>query len=152
MKADQFTKAATHLGRGNAVFSPPLTIRRTKGENRRGRLQKACTGCGRCCSGCPENAKNTLDLNYLAHAEDCGARVRTLCEVVGIEELPDGLWRVEATDHIADGNKAAASIEAETVAAEIAGRFETGTAGGTKPGDAISDNDPEALATLIARR
>jgi GMC oxidoreductase len=57
-----------------------------------------------CCSGCPETAKNTLDMNYLAVAEDHGARVITQCEVIDVEEVgpsSDGpRWRVHCVDHL----------------------------------------------------
>jgi cholesterol oxidase len=33
-----------------------------------------CAFCGRCINGCPHNAKNTLDRNYLYLAEKAGAR------------------------------------------------------------------------------
>ena len=49
------------------------TTRRAK-KNVHGVVQRPCTGCGKCCTGCPEGAKNTLDYNYLALAERFGAR------------------------------------------------------------------------------
>ncbi|MFZ1670612.1 MAG: GMC family oxidoreductase N-terminal domain-containing protein, partial [Candidatus Nanopelagicales bacterium] len=36
----------------------------------------ACIGCGQCITGCPHGAKNSLDLNYLAQAEELGAQIR----------------------------------------------------------------------------
>ena len=35
-----------------------------------------CIGCGQCITGCPHGAKNTLDRNYLARAEELGVEVR----------------------------------------------------------------------------
>jgi cholesterol oxidase len=40
-----------------------------------GPLRKGCTGCAGCMTGCRENAKNTLDKNYLFFAEKNGAMV-----------------------------------------------------------------------------
>jgi choline dehydrogenase-like flavoprotein len=107
VKADQLKKAMGHLGRASAFFHPPLAINRKDQTTIGGRTQKACIGCGACCSGCPETAKNTLDYNYLALAENHGARIRTQCEVTDIyphatTAVPgDGGWLVEYIDHCA---------------------------------------------------
>lgn len=61
--------------------------------NAHGRQQGTCVHCGNCDIGCQVLAKNTLDLNYLAVAEDCGAEVRPLHLVQKLEQL-DGGWRV----------------------------------------------------------
>jgi cholesterol oxidase len=50
--------------------------------------------------GCNEQAKNTLDLNYLAVAERNGADVGTRCEVTGIAAAGDG-YEVRFRDHAA---------------------------------------------------
>ncbi|WP_168014666.1 GMC oxidoreductase [Halomonas salinarum] len=50
-----------------------------------GRPQGTCVHCGECDLGCPVGARNTLDLNYLARAEDQGAEIRPLCLVRSIE-------------------------------------------------------------------
>ena len=49
--------------------------------NDQGVEQGTCTHCGNCDIGCPTQAKNTLDLNYLARAEQLGAEVRALHQV-----------------------------------------------------------------------
>lgn len=101
VKADQLRKTAAHLGRAESFFYPPLAVNYRTRENAHGRTQNECNGCGRCCTGCPETAKNTLDYNYLAVAEKFGARVRTQHEVVEIEELAGGAgFRLECVDHI----------------------------------------------------
>ncbi len=100
VKSDQLRKAAVDLERGNAFFHPPLAIAYKTGPNIHGRHQKACTSCGSCCTGCPETAKSTLDFNYLANAERRGARVRTLCEVLDVEELEHDRWAVHCVDHL----------------------------------------------------
>lgn len=62
-----------------------------------GREQGTCTHCGFCCSGCHLQAKNTLDLNYLAVAEDHGADIRPLHVVQAVAPIPGG-YRVQALD------------------------------------------------------
>jgi cholesterol oxidase len=54
-----------------------------------------CLECGSCMTGCRYGAKNTLMKNYLGLAETAGAEVIPLRTVVGIEQRPDGLWRVD---------------------------------------------------------
>jgi choline dehydrogenase-like flavoprotein len=56
---------------------------------------------GNCCLGCKQGAKNTLDLNYLYRAEEAGAEVRTLAEVIWIERPSQNgrRFRVEYHDH-----------------------------------------------------
>jgi len=101
VKADQLRKAVDRLGRSESFFHPPLAVSYATRENAHGRMQKECNGCGHCCTGCPETAKNTLDYNYLAVAEKFGARVRTQCEVLEIEELADGAgFRLDCADHL----------------------------------------------------
>ena len=52
-------------------FRTPLAVNfSSSGTNRFGRVQNICDMRGRCWRGCDHQAKNTLDLNYLARAED----------------------------------------------------------------------------------
>ncbi len=53
-----------------------------KGPDRSG-----CTFCGGCMIGCRQNAKNTLDKNYLYLAERLGATIRPESEVTGVVPL-----------------------------------------------------------------
>lgn len=55
--------------------------------NVHGRQQGTCVHCGNCDIGCQVSAKNTLDLNYLASAENHGAEIRPLHLVVALESL-----------------------------------------------------------------
>lgn len=48
----------------------------------------SCTFCGACMVGCRENAKNTLEKNYLYFAEKGGAKIWSECEVQDIRPLP----------------------------------------------------------------
>src|SRR5207253_22092 len=53
----------------------------------KGPPRATCIGCGGCMMGCRYGAKNTLDLNYLYLAEECGARVFPETKVVNVEPL-----------------------------------------------------------------
>lgn len=91
-KSRLFAQAARDKGRGGAFFSPNLAVhfdpnqsKDARWENAFGREQMSCIGCGECDAGCQIQAKNTLDLNYLAMAEASGRlTVRTLAEVESI--------------------------------------------------------------------
>ncbi|HET9961725.1 MAG TPA: NAD(P)-binding protein, partial [Nitrospiraceae bacterium] len=62
-------------------------------ENPQGKAQGTCTHCGNCVIGCQVRAKNTLDLNYLAEAENKKAEIRDL-HVVRYVEPVNGGYRV----------------------------------------------------------
>jgi cholesterol oxidase len=49
-----------------------------------GPSRKSCIGCGGCMVGCPHDAKNTLDKNYLYLAEKRGAKVVSETKVVDV--------------------------------------------------------------------
>ncbi|MFQ5632156.1 MAG: GMC family oxidoreductase, partial [bacterium] len=67
-------------------------------KNNQGVIQSSCIKCGECDIGCNIHAKNTLDLNYIARAENRkllgnsgrAATVKTDALVYDIEPLPDG--------------------------------------------------------------
>jgi choline dehydrogenase-like flavoprotein len=99
-KSSHLRRAATALGRDDGFFHPPLAINHAAtDDNGFGSAQGACTACGSCCTGCPEGAKNTLDHNYLALAEKHGARVRTQCEVMSLEQSDAG-YTLDCIDHL----------------------------------------------------
>jgi len=66
--------------------------------NPQGKTQGTCVHCGNCDLGCPVQAKNTLDMNYLAAAENAGADVRPLHHVRTIRALQGGGYEVLARD------------------------------------------------------
>ncbi len=59
-----------------------------------GPLRKGCIECAGCMVGCRENAKNTLDINYLWFAEKMGARILPETKAEKISFSQD-LYRVE---------------------------------------------------------
>ena len=82
-------------------------------HNKFGRLQGTCVHCGNCDLGCPVRARNTLDLNYLAQAEDHGAEIRALHFVTGI--VPDGSGYRVHYDRVDNGRRVGESVAAERV-------------------------------------
>ena len=92
------------------------------GQGRRnphgGVLQQPCDYSGDCMIGCATHAKNTMDLSYLALAEEHGAEVYPLHEVRQIAPLKRGSgYRVSFGRH-ADGpatETAAGEVRADTV-------------------------------------
>lgn len=81
--------------------------------NPHGRQQGTCVHCGNCDIGCQVSAKNTLDLNYLAAAENKGVEIRPLHLVTALEPLTSG-WRVHF-DRLAHGQRERASLTAQRV-------------------------------------
>jgi len=59
-----------------------------------GPARRTCISCGSCMTGCPHNAKNTLDKNYLHLAESNGADVHPLTTVTEVRPLPEGGYAV----------------------------------------------------------
>lgn len=89
--------AAPHPG---SFFRTPLAVNFTEpGSNRHGRHQNACDMRARCWRGCDHQAKNTLDLNYLAIAEDLGCTILTMAEVTKVSRR-DGAFSVEYADRL----------------------------------------------------
>ncbi|MFT7623160.1 MAG: choline dehydrogenase-like flavoprotein [Myxococcota bacterium] len=134
-KTAAFAVAAKELGRASELVRPPLAVHfRDLAEedewrdNGHGRSQQACNHCGDCDIGCTRGAKNTLDLNYLAHVDDSAhAFVRTRAEVVGIERLQseDALrWRVRYVDWLTDGSERTVTADSVFLCAGAIGSTE----------------------------
>jgi cholesterol oxidase len=81
--------------------------------NAQGRQQGTCVHCGNCDIGCQVRAKNTLDLNYLAAAEDSGAVIQPLALVSHLTDLGDR-WRVHYDD-LSEGRRQPRTIETRQV-------------------------------------
>jgi choline dehydrogenase-like flavoprotein len=100
-KFQAMQSAATGLHREQWFFKPPLAID-----------FKKCVMCGECIAGCQFQAKNTLDLNYLAAAERIGdVDVRTLAEVTEISQDADA-YVVTYHDH---ATRSEAEVRAKSV-------------------------------------
>jgi cholesterol oxidase len=83
--------------------------------NAHGVAQGTCVHCGNCDIGCQVSAKNTLDLNYLAVAEQRGAQIRPLHLALMVEPLgPGGGYRVHF-DRLDGGQRQRGSATATRV-------------------------------------
>jgi cholesterol oxidase len=54
-----------------------------------------CVFCAQCTTGCPNNAKNTTERNYLYLAEKAGAEIYPMTTVVDVRESAGGGYEVE---------------------------------------------------------
>src|SRR5436190_12189325 len=90
--------AATGARAGKEAVRLPLAVH--FGPDRMhpfsGVAQQGCQNLGRCDIGCPVHAKNTVDITYVARAEQHGAEVRPLHLVTGLQPPADagGMWRL----------------------------------------------------------
>jgi cholesterol oxidase len=92
----------------------PFSGRHTKiWTNEHGQMQGTCVHCGNCDIGCQVRAKNTLDLNYLARAEQQGAEIRPLHLVTSLSRDAGG-YRVHFA-MIGDGRRESGSETAPIV-------------------------------------
>ncbi len=113
-KVASFAAAGRHVDREAELL--PLAVH--FGEEREhpfsGVRQKGCENLGLCDLGCPVNARNTVDITYVARAEAHGAEVRPLHLVRRIEPpaARGGNWTV-AFEHLGDGDDG--SVEAPRV-------------------------------------
>ncbi len=73
-------EVSVFFGKANTVVSDPFF----KGE---GPDREGCTFCGQCMTGCPNNAKNSLDKNYLYLAQQKGAEILAEKKVNVVEPL-----------------------------------------------------------------
>ncbi len=79
-------------------YRPPINVNFKDRVNPFGVHQKACNGCGDCCSGCNVSAKNTTLMNYLPDAHNHGAEIFTEASVQYISKDNQG-WSVHITDN-----------------------------------------------------
>ena len=111
-------EVAAKLGRSAQFFHPNIAVHfddpsKEPQRNAFGALQQGCNYCGECVVGCNRQAKNTLDLNYLALAENTGkVEVALRTEVLRIEPNDSGGYRVHYRDHVRDVD---GSVEAQSV-------------------------------------
>ncbi|MEM8587016.1 MAG: GMC oxidoreductase [Pseudomonadota bacterium] len=82
-------------------------------RNAQGCEQGTCIHCGNCDIGCPVQAKNTLDLNYLAEAQANGAEIRPLHLVRQLRALSNGY--LISFDKVGDGVLEPGSVEGSEV-------------------------------------
>lgn len=78
-------------------FGPPGVEVEDPYFDGRGPRRSGCTRCGGCIIGCPHNAKNSLDKNYLFLAEARGAEIRPNAEATHVTQQADGRYQVTAS-------------------------------------------------------
>ena len=107
-KVAAFAAAGTRAGRSAERLPLSIHFGHDRGHPFSGVRQQACANLGRCNIGCPRNAMNTVAISYVARAEQHGAAVMPLREVVQIEPptRPGGNWRVGFRDLAAGGKDA----------------------------------------------
>ena len=79
--------------------------------NLHGRTRTTCQMCGECDVGCNYGAKNTLDYNYLTHAQHQGAEIRTLADVRRFEPREGGGYHVHYADLAAGAPEAPPTVD-----------------------------------------
>jgi cholesterol oxidase len=92
-KRDRYREAAAALGR--PVFDPDQAVRWTGPTVDK---REPCQLVAECEFGCRHGAKNTLDVTYLADAEQNGAEIRPNTWVTHLEPEPGGGYRVHFLD------------------------------------------------------
>lgn len=83
--------------------------------NAQGATQGTCIHLGNCDLGCDVRAKNTLELNYLAAAERCGAEIRPLHRARFVEPVNGAAAYAVHFDRIRAGALEADSVSAQRV-------------------------------------
>jgi cholesterol oxidase len=92
-KLEALAASGRHLRRPGGAARPPIAVTFTDGPNAAGVMQRRCTLCGDCVSGCNHGAKNTVLMNYLPDAKAFGAEIFTCVAVRRLARAADG-WQV----------------------------------------------------------
>ncbi len=104
-KRDVFIDAANKMNR--PVFDVPMAV---AWSGNPGEGRQACQMATECEFGCRYGAKNSLDFNYLAHAQQLGAKIQARCLVSHIAKEESG-YKVfyedtkNGTDHHVTGKR-----------------------------------------------
>src|SRR5262249_41842184 len=85
-----------------------------EGPTDHGVVQRPCSKCGDCVTGCNFSAKNTLYMNYLPLAAHNGADIFTQTKVEWIEKLPGGGWRIHG-QHVTSTGHDSFTLDARNV-------------------------------------
>ncbi|RMF09274.1 MAG: GMC family oxidoreductase [Candidatus Neomarinimicrobiota bacterium] len=84
-----------HVNEVGIFYGKPHTSVADPYFDGQGPSRSGCTECGGCMTGCRENAKNTLDKNYLYLAEQQGVRVLSQHEVTQLLPMAGGGYLVQ---------------------------------------------------------
>jgi cholesterol oxidase len=96
-KMRSFATAGRQIGKQAQPLPLAVNFEADREHPFSGVAQKRCENLGRCDIGCPIHAKNTIDITYVARAEEAGAEVHPLQEVVRLDPPRNagGHWRVK---------------------------------------------------------
>ncbi|MBJ7470857.1 MAG: GMC family oxidoreductase [Solirubrobacteraceae bacterium] len=100
-KVKAFTGTAKEFGgRGSKLAPIAVHFGEPRNHPLSGHPQEGCDNLGQCLTGCPLHAKNTVDITYIARAEQLGSDVYPLHEVIALEppSRKGGRWRVHFRD------------------------------------------------------
>lgn len=99
-KIKAFAAAGRHLGKQAQRLPLAVNFEGDRKHPFSGVHQKRCENLGRCDIGCPIHAKNTVDITYVARAEQFGAEVHPLHEALQLHPPASagGRWRVSFRD------------------------------------------------------
>ncbi len=126
-------KAGNPGGQKGRWFANQIAVNfKPDGPNKWGAPQRKCLNCGDCVTGCNPGAKNTLDTNYLAIAQQQGAHLFPQVTVHFVAPHPDGGYEVHYTRYSeVEGQKRPAS-ESGVLRAKRAVVVSGGTLGSTE--------------------
>ncbi len=83
------------------------------------RAVKGCRGCGDCFSGCPELAKQSMDISYIPRAVEAGATVITGCRAERIAVDPKGTKATGVEGTITDNGSPKCKLSVRTKKAVV---------------------------------
>ncbi len=109
-------------------FAANLAVTLHPRMNQQGMLQRGCTFCGDCISGCNTGAKNTLQMNYLPLAKHHGAELYERVECRHIEKRGNH-YRLHMIYHKGSGRNAQAIPFARTARMVIVSAGSLGSTG-----------------------
>lgn len=89
LKSVVFQKACSQTGVASSLAKLAVTFEQAHREEG-DIVQQACVGCGGCVSGCNYNAKNTVDMTYLAAAQLAGVHIVVCADVDTVEKTGAG--------------------------------------------------------------
>lgn len=95
-KMRAFAVAGQHVGKQAQRLPLAVNFQGDRNHPFSGVFQELCKNLGRCDIGCPIHAKNTVDITYIARAEQFGAQVHELHEVQSLQapEAAGGNWSI----------------------------------------------------------
>jgi cholesterol oxidase len=104
-KMKAFAVAGQHVGKQAERLPLAVNFEGPRKHPFSGVPQESCKNLGRCDSGCPIHAKNTIDITYIARAEQFGAEVHPHHEARRLEPpaSPGEPWQVSFRD-LGDGD------------------------------------------------